>query len=150
MPQNIQAANPTDVMPKFISVAFNEQVRYECMVNQSYPDGSSDRAALVTTTRSFFRATGKLAPTQWKALRDFFWAHIGAAFYFYFPREAQPPFTVDMTGASTDGRYTVVFDGAYAETYTPGNTKADSYGNSSNPTLTAGQSQTVFQLREVE
>jgi hypothetical protein len=142
MPQNITPANPTVVLPKLVSVAFNEQVRFESLVNQGYADASSDRTPLVQNPRSFFRITTKLSPTQWQALRDFFLLHYGEAFYFYFGRETEPPYTVDMTGNATDGRYTVVFDGQYSENYTPGLTAADTYGS--------GQSQTTFQLREVE
>jgi hypothetical protein len=143
MPQNITPANPTAVLPKLVSIAFNEQVRFEALVNQGYADASSDRAPLVQNPRSFFRITTKLSPAQWKALRDFFSLHYGEAFYFYFGRETTPPYSVDTSGAATDGRYTVVFDGLYAENYTgPGLTWADSFGS--------GQSQSTFQLREVE
>jgi hypothetical protein len=143
MPQNITPASPTDVMPKWISIAFNAQERFESLVNQDYADGSSDRVSLVQYPRSFFRITTKLMPSQWQALRDFFLSHKGIPFYFYFSRETKPPYTVDMTGASTDGRYTVVFDGQYSENYSgPGRASTDTYG--------FGQSQTTFQLREVE
>ncbi|HEY1242174.1 MAG TPA: hypothetical protein VGF16_16535 [Bryobacteraceae bacterium] len=141
MPQNITPAAPTDVMPKLISMAFNEQMRYESLINQDYPDGSSDRAPLVEFPRSFFRIAGKLMPSQWLALRNFFLSHKGIPFYFYFGRETEPPYTVDMTGGSTDGRYTVVFDGQYSENYSPGRAKGDTY---------FGQSQSTFQLREIE
>jgi hypothetical protein len=144
MPQNIAGANPVDVLPALVTVAFNEQFRFEAIVNQSYADGSSDRAALTQNSRSFFRASTKLSAAQWLVLRNFFWGHIGKAFYFYFGRETQPPFTVDMSGNSTTGRYTVVFDGAYGETYAPGVTKGDA------PYVKGmGQSQTTFGLREV-
>jgi len=142
MPQNIAAPIIHGVMPALVSVAFNETVRWEAIVNDEYTDGASNRAPLVTVERRFFKVNTKLAPTQWQALRDFYWSHIGEAFYFYFGRETQPPYHVDSTGNSIPGRYTVVFDGAYAETYMPGVTKADTYG--------IGQAQVSFQLREIE
>jgi len=141
MPQNIGAPIIHGVMPAHLAIAFNEQIRWEAVVNQDYADGSSDRAPLVTIPRRFFRINTKLRPTQWKALRDWYWSHIGEAFYFYFGRETQPPYTIDSTGAATTGRYTVVFDGAYSENFAPGVTKLDTYG--------IGQSQTSFQLREI-
>ena len=145
MPKNINAATPTDVLPKFVMQALNEMVRIEALVNQDYVDGSSDRNPLVTDNgRAFFRITARVSSVHWNALRNFYIAHIGQAFYFYFPRETQPPFTVDATGAQTTGRYTVVFDGAWSETYTnPGREKADAASD-------LGMAQIQFQLREVE
>jgi hypothetical protein len=146
MPNNVQAANPTDVMPRLLCVAFNEQLRYESLVNQDYADGSSDRAPLVTVERSFFRINSRVG-ADWKALRDFYIAHVGQAFYFYFLRETVPPYSYDATGAATIGRYIVVFDSGLSETYGPGAVRTDT---TTNPTHAVGRAQIAFQLREVE
>jgi len=95
--------------------AFTKQLRYEAFVN-NYQDGSSDRAALTANARNSFQMTKRMTTSEWSSLRAFYNAHIGIPFYFYVPRETIPPFTPDPTGAATDGRYTVVFDGAWSET----------------------------------
>lgn len=147
MPQNVQAANPTDVMPRLVCLAFNEQIRWEALVNQDYADGSADRAPLVTEGRSFFRITSQMDPATWLALRNFFHTHVGQAFYFYFMPETNPPYTYDPSGAKLPGRYVVVFDGGYSDTYTVG-----SAGSShlSDPHGWSGLAQGQFSLREVE
>lgn len=147
MPQNVQPANPTDVMPRLVCSAFNEQIRWEALVNSDYADGSSDRLPLVSEGRSFFRITSLMPPQTWKALRDFYWTHVGEPFYFYFLRETVPPYSYDPTGAAIPGRYTVVFDGGYSETFQIGNVASD---KTSSPTGAAGMAQGQFQLREVE
>jgi len=115
---NVQGPNPQDVMPLIVMQAFNEQLRIEALVNDGYTDGSSDRVALSNGARAFFRVTGRLTPATWQSLRNFYLTHKGKAFYFYFGRECSPPYHYDPTGGATQGRYTVVFDGSYAETYT--------------------------------
>ena len=135
-------------MPRIICVALNEQLRWESLVNQDYADGSSDRVSLVTESRSFFKITGRLPPTVWQALRNFYIAHVGAAFYFYLLRETVPPYSYDGTGAAINGRYVVVFDGGLSENYTgPGASKTDI---TTNPTHATGMALVNFALREVE
>jgi hypothetical protein len=154
MPQNIIAIPTTglDVLPRMMLLALNEQLRVESLVNQDYVDGSSDRLPLASVSRSFFRLNVKLTSAAWSAFRTFYAAHQGVPFFFYFPREAQPPYTVDMTGASVAGRYTVVFDGQMSETYYPGNAQTGNetgWGNyPNNPSRASVQIQ--FALREVE
>jgi hypothetical protein len=114
MPSNVIAAAPVDVFPAILATAFSEEVRVEALVN-NYPDGSSDRAPLVTHPRKFFKQTTALTLAQWDALRTFYFGHIAQPFYFYYGRETVPPYTSDPTGADTVGRYTVVFDGGYSD-----------------------------------
>ena len=116
MPNNITAATPTTVMPAHLSRAFHQELRLEADVNL-YPDGSSDRKALAANNRRYFTLQETLLPTEWQSLRTFFLTHMGQAFYFYNLRETVPPFSWDPTGANTVGRYTVVFDGIWTDTY---------------------------------
>jgi hypothetical protein len=116
MPQNLNPANPVGVMPKQLCKAFQEELRLELLLNQ-YPDGSSDRNALALNPRHYFRMTQGLNGTDWDNMRQFFMLHQGKAFYFYNLRETVPPFSYDPSGADTIGRYTVVFDGQWSDTY---------------------------------
>jgi len=118
MPGNLDPANPVDVMPKGLCAAFNEEMRFESFINASYPDGSSDRAPLSLNARHFFKFTRRVTAAQYTALFNFFKAHPVQAFYFYNLRESA--FQWDPTGASTAGRYTVVFDGAWADQFIVG------------------------------
>jgi hypothetical protein len=120
MPSDVIAAAPTDVLPLLVTAGLNETLRIEALVNV-YVDGSSDRGPLQINPRKFFRCTVRLTPdgvgaATWTALWNFYRLHIGTPFYFYLLRETTPPFTYDATGQATAGRYTVVFDGPYAET----------------------------------
>jgi len=101
-------------MPFGLCSAFTEEMRLEALVN-SYPDGSSDRAALAQNPRHFFKCTRPVTVAQYTALFNFFNAHRGDPFYFYNLRETVPPFTWDSSGAQTIGRYVVVFDGPWSE-----------------------------------
>jgi hypothetical protein len=116
MPQNINPANPVTVMPKQLCKSFQEELRLEALLNQ-YPDGSSDRAALAQNVRHYFRMTQGLNGADWAAMRQFYIEQLGRAFYFYNLRETVPPFSYDPTGNNTIGRYTVVFDGQWSDTY---------------------------------
>jgi hypothetical protein len=116
MPQNINPANPIGVMPKQLCKSFQEELRLEALLNQ-YPDGSSDRNALALNVRHFFRVTQGLNGTDWAAMRQFYLNHQGKSFYFYNLRETVPPWSYDPSGANTVGRYTVVFDGQWSDTY---------------------------------
>jgi hypothetical protein len=115
MPPNIAPANPVDVLPKIVANAFTVELRLESLVN-TYPDGSSERATLAPTERTYFRLTEPLSAAQWTALWDFFKAHRGVPFFVYNPRETVPPYSYDPTGQDPIGRYAVVFDGGWSET----------------------------------
>jgi hypothetical protein len=124
MPSNIIGATPVDVFPGFLTTAFNEQLRIEANIN-TYADGSSDRSPLAANPRRFWKLTTPLTASQWNKVRAFYFAHVGTPFFFYALRETIPPWTVDPTGQSTAGRYTVVFDGAYSENIGLGRSNAD-------------------------
>jgi len=116
MPGNITHATPTAVMPARLARAFQESLRLEANLNM-YPDGSSDRLALAQNVRHYFAMTEGLTASDWVTLKNFFLQWQGKAFYFYNLRETVPPFTWDPTGANPVGRYTVVFDGSWSDTY---------------------------------
>lgn len=116
MPNNLQPAAPTAVMPKQLCRAFQEELRLEALIN-NYPDGSSDRLGLALNVRHYFRLTMPLHPAEWQSLRAFFNTWQGQPFYFYFLRETVPPWTYDPSGQNPLGRYTVVFDGQWSDTY---------------------------------
>ena len=116
MPQNLNPAVPVGVMPKQLCKAFQEDERLEALLNQ-YPDGSSERLALAQNVRHYFRLTLGLNGPDWAALRDFFIAHQGRAFYFYNLRNTVPPFSYDPSGNNPVGRHTVVFDGQWSDTF---------------------------------
>jgi len=116
MPQNLNPANPTTVMPKQLCKSFQEDLRMEALMNQ-YPDGSSDRLALAQNVRHYFRMMQGLNGTDWANMRQFYINQQGRAFYFYNLRETVPMGSYDPTGQNTVGRYTVVFDGQWSDTY---------------------------------
>ena len=123
MPGNLNSAVPVGVMPAGLCSAFQEELRLESLVN-SYPDGSSDRAALAVNVRHFFRFTRKVTAAQYTALWNFFHAHPHDAFYFYNLRETTPPWTWDASGNQPSGRYIVVFDGSWGDTTALGRSEA--------------------------
>ena len=114
MPSNVAAAVPVGVMPHGLTTGFQEEIRFEPLVN-TYPDGSSDRTSLVTNPRRFFKLTRPLVGAAYTTMFNFYQAHRGVPFYFYNLRETVPQWTTDPTGTSTFGRYVVVFDGAWNE-----------------------------------
>jgi len=114
LPDNIIAAAPTDVLPAGLCSVFHEEHRIEAFIN-SYQDGRSDRAALALNPRRFWKMTRRLTTTQYSALYTFYSNHLVAPFWFYHFPETVPPYSWDGTGAATDGRYAVVFDGSWSE-----------------------------------
>jgi hypothetical protein len=114
MPSNITPAVPVGVMPFGLCSAFAEEMRIESVVN-TYPDGSSDRAALAATPRHFFRFTRPVTSAQFTALQSFYLAHPADPFYFYNLRETVPPWTWDPSGNNPSGRYVCVFDGPWSD-----------------------------------
>ena len=116
MPQNVNGANPIGVMPKQLCKSFQEELRLEILMN-NYPDGTSDRLALATNVRHYFRLSAGLNGPDWVTMRQFYLNHQGRSFYFYNLRETVPPFSYDASGQNPIGRYIVVFDGQWSDTY---------------------------------
>jgi hypothetical protein len=130
MPNDVVVTAPADVLPAGLASQFQIDERLESFDNK-YPDGSSDRLNLANLPRHYFTLVRPVNGAQWRALRDFYFAHVALPFFFYVPRETVPPYSFDPTGAATDGRYTVVFDSPWSET------------------LGVGRSSAQFTLREV-
>jgi hypothetical protein len=110
-------------MPSYLCQAFEVDLRLESQLN-SYPDGTAERVALAQYTRHYFKLQHGLTPAQYQALWNFYLAHQADAFYYYCLRETVPPWTADPTGVATSGRYTVVFDGAWTDTFNRDRTSA--------------------------
>jgi hypothetical protein len=113
MPNNLNPAAPTTVMPFFLMKAFSHEYRWECLVNP-YPDGSSQRFPQALTPRSYFQLSRSMSPIEWAAMRIFFNEHQnGRPFWFYDLHESKGKH--DPTGADPVGRYVVVFDSGWSE-----------------------------------
>lgn len=114
MPGNVSNAAPTTVLPLSLCTKFVPS-REIAMDENSYADGESQRALLVATSRKSWKLSKRLAPTALATLRAFYVARNGPQqpFYFYDPNDSG--FSYDPTGAATVGRYTVRFDGPWAQ-----------------------------------
>lgn len=93
-------------MPGSLCGAFLRE-RQAPVLENGYPDGSSQRKTLAASSRKRRRLSKRLTPAQLAALRGFYEARKGAhePFYFYDPYESNPKFSSDPTGQSPDGRY---------------------------------------------
>lgn len=116
MPGSVQNAAPLAVLPQSLCRAFVHAREYALRENE-YRNGESQRSLLVATSRKRWRLAKLLTPALLQQLRDFYDARSGSEepFYFYDPYETVPKFSYDPTGAATQGRYTVRFDGAWEQ-----------------------------------
>jgi phage-related protein len=116
MPGSVQNAAPTAVMPLSLSRAFAHVREYPVYVNE-YANGESQRSRVADASRRRWRLGKRLSPAQLSALRDFYDARGGPqeAFLFYDPYETDPLFSYDPTGAASQGRHTVRFEGAWSQ-----------------------------------
>ncbi len=116
MPGSVQNAAPVVVMPPSLSTAFAQAREYPVHVSE-YRNGESQRGRLADASRKRWRLAKRLAPAALAALRDFYDARNGPQepFLFYDPYETSPPFSHDPTGAASQGRYTVRFEGAWSQ-----------------------------------
>jgi hypothetical protein len=113
MPGNVQNAAPSGVMPYSLCTAFAESREFVELQAQ-YHDGTTERSQLAQTSRKTFKLAKRLTATLATALKSFWDGQQGGVvpFLFYNPAEG----TWDGTGASTAGRYTVVFRGNWSQT----------------------------------
>jgi len=116
MPGSVQNAVPVAVLPQSLSRAFGHAREY-IVVDNEYRNGESQRSRLVNTSRKRWRLAKRLTPALLQELRDFYDARKGPEepFYFYDPYETVPKFSYDSTGAATQGRYTVRFEGYWEQ-----------------------------------
>ena len=116
MPNSVQTAAPTTVLPASLSRAFVHEREYPVLDNE-YRNGETQRSVQATNSRKRWRLAKRLTPAQLSALRDFYDARRGPTepFYFYDPYETSPKFSHDPTGQAVVGRYTVRFAGAWEQ-----------------------------------
>jgi len=116
MPGSIQNAVPTTVMPNSLCRAFVHAREYGLLENE-YRNGESQRGLLVATSRKRWSLAKRLRPVLLQQLRDFYDTRKGPeeSFYYYDPYETVPKFSYDPTGTTTQGRYTVRFEGAWEQ-----------------------------------
>jgi len=110
-------ASPTGVLPQTLCTSFEEQSAF-LELQSLYHDATVQRSRLSTYPRHTFKLARRLNATDLATLLAFYEAHQGGLipFYFYNPFDATPPGSnFDATGASTAGRYTVVFHGDWQQ-----------------------------------
>lgn len=97
-------------MPKSLCSAFAHERAYPLLENE-YKNGESQRSLQSLVSRKRWRLTKRLTPAQLVTLRTIYESCGGmfGALYFYDPYESSPRFSVDATGLSPIGRYTVRF-----------------------------------------
>lgn len=119
MPGSVSNAAPVGVLLEALCSAFTERREWASRVNE-YHDGSRQSAALASTSRRSWSLKRRLSPALLVALWTFWLAHQRGAFYFYNPFEPASGHPVgsnyDSTGVSTQGRYTVRFNGDWSQT----------------------------------
>ncbi len=110
MPGNVSSATSSTVMPLSLSRLFEHSREYTVRENE-YLNGESQRRAMTSTSRKYWRLSKRLTPTEYDALLAFFVARNGPVqpFYFYDGTETVTDWSWDATGVSTTARYTVVF-----------------------------------------
>ena len=120
MPENLQNAAPSGVLPASLCTAFTELREYVQLQNQ-YRDGTIQRSQLAQTSRRTFRLSKRLNASMVSALYNFWVSQNGGLtpFAFYNPVDVvagqQIGSNYDSTGNSTQGRVTVVFRGNWAQ-----------------------------------
>lgn len=113
MPDNIQNAVPSGVMPYALCTAFSESREYVQLQTQ-YHDGTIQRSQLVSTSRRTFKVSQRLNATKAAALKTFWDGQQGGVVPFVFYNLIEG--TYDPTGNSVTGRYTVVFRNNWQQT----------------------------------
>ncbi len=115
----IRSVKPTAVLPRSLSQAFAESQTWPVRVVE-YHDGSSQRSAMLAKPRRAWQLAKHIPTALLDELRTF-WQTVGVGgFFFYNPKETDPPFSYDATGAATAGRYWVRFANAWSESSTVG------------------------------
>jgi hypothetical protein len=113
MPGNLQQAAPDGVMPYALCTAFSESREYVQLQTQ-YHDGAIQRSQLAQTSRRTFALSQRLTGAMAIALKAFWDAQQGGASPFVFYNLIEGAY--DPTGNSTQGRYTVRFQGSWSQT----------------------------------
>jgi len=126
MPDSVQNAVPTAVLPHSLCRAFVHTREYPVIDNE-YRNGESQRSVEASTSRKKWRLAKRLTATQLQALRTFYEARNGPAepFYFYDPYETNPKFSYDPTGQAVQGRYTVRFNCKWNQSMSSGRAEVE-------------------------
>jgi len=116
MPGSAENAAPFTVLPWSLSTAFARSQEYPVLDNE-YAGGESQRSVHASNSRKRWRLAKRLPSAQIQALRDFYEARKGPTepFYLYDPWETNPKFSYDPPGQALQGRYTVRFEGDWAQ-----------------------------------
>lgn len=116
MPAPVPNATATLVMPFALCRMFRQTRTYPTLVNE-FANGESIREIQATNSRRSWDLAQRLPPSLMTVGRDFHDSVRGGLdpFYFYDPFESTPNFNYDATGASLNGRFTVVFTTAWAQ-----------------------------------
>jgi hypothetical protein len=110
MPLAVTNAAPAGTFPAHLAQKWQRTRNFAGRINE-YPDGSCQRAALASSSRSEIPISLRLQPAEVAAFRDFYQSVNGphGSFYFYDPAETNPPFTSSPAGST--GRYVGRFKG---------------------------------------
>ncbi len=113
MPGNVAAASPSGILPQTLCLSFMEERSFAELQSMMH-DGTILRGQLVADSRRTFKLSKKLAPAALATLKTLWDSNgntIPISFYNPFePISGQPiGSNYDASGASTQGRYTVVF-----------------------------------------
>ena len=123
MPGSVSNAVAVGVLPASLCTLFTEKRHWQSRVNE-YHDGARQSMAVVSTSRRAWSLRRRLAAAVIATLWTFWTGNQNTAFYFYDPFEPASGQAVgsnyDATGVSTQGRYTVRFNGDWNQsTYIP-------------------------------
>lgn len=121
MPASVQNAVATAVMPFFLARAFTAS-REIWAIENVYRDGELQLELMADTSKKSFTATLALTAAQLTAMREFYLALRGAAFWFYYGPECE--YTYDPSGSQSDGRYLCVFLSSWQQVVNMGRSEA--------------------------
>lgn len=118
MPGSVANASASTVFPQLLCSAFSESQEW-AVERVDYANGEPEVRSRVTIERRAWELNAKLSTAQQATLKAFFTTAKHGAFYFYDlyrPVSGQPiGSNYDGTGVSTQGRFTVRFDGNYTQ-----------------------------------
>ena len=121
MPGNVAEAVATPVMPSSLCSVFREARAWPVRESGGYTDGRYQAEVQAEASRKSWEIGKLLTFAQWLALSRFFdTCHGSQQPFYWYPNIAD----YDPTGAYTEGRYLVRFDGALSRTYRLGRQEA--------------------------
>lgn len=115
----VRSTVPTTVLPFSLSRSFVESQAWPARVNE-YHDGTAQRSAMLARPRRSWQLAKHIPSGLFDQLRTFWQVQGVGGFHFYSPKETDPPFSYDPTGAAKAGRYWMRFANAWSESSTVG------------------------------